>query len=70
MQISGYVLASQYEFRASVSTETALLEFVRRIEYCLVRKKPPLGIFLGIVDAFDNTTFRGIVAALRGLGMS
>ena len=32
--------ASQYGFRAGVSTETALLEFVRSVEHCLVRKKP------------------------------
>ena len=28
--------ASQYGFRAEVSTETALHEFVRRVEHCLV----------------------------------
>ena len=62
--------ASQYGFRAGVATETALHEFVRRVEHCLVGKKPPLGIFLDIVGAFDNVTFRSFVAALRGLGMS
>ena len=62
--------ASQYGFRAGVSTETALHEFVRRVEQCLVRKKPALGIFLDIVGAFDNVTFRGFATALRGLGMS
>ena len=62
--------ASQYGFRAGVATETALHEFVRGVEHCLVGKKPPLGIFLDIVDAFDNVTFRSFVAALRGLGMS
>ena len=31
--------ASQYGFRADVSTETALHEFVRRVEHWLVRKK-------------------------------
>ena len=62
--------ASQYGFRAGVSTETALHEFVRRVEQCLVRKKPALGIFLDIVGAFDNITFRGVATALRGLGMS
>ena len=30
--------ASQYGFRAGVSTETASHEFVRRVEHCLVRK--------------------------------
>ena len=30
--------ASQYGFRAGVFTETALREFVRRVEHCLVRK--------------------------------
>ena len=32
--------ASQNGFRAGVSTETALHEFVRRLKHCLVRKKP------------------------------
>ena len=62
--------ASQYGFRAGVSMETALHEFVRCVEHSLVRKKPALGIFLDIVGAFDNVTFRSFVAALRGLGMS
>ena len=43
---------------------------MRRVEHCLVRKKSALGIFLDIVGAFDNVTFRSLVAALRGLGMS
>ena len=62
--------ASQCGFRAGVSTETALHEFVRHVEHSLARKKPALDIFLGIVGAFDNVTFRSFVAALRGLGMS
>ena len=33
---------SQYGFRAGVSTEAALHEFVRREEHCLVRQKPTL----------------------------
>ena len=33
--------ASQYGFRAGVATETALHEFVCRVEHCLVGKKPP-----------------------------
>ena len=61
---------SQYGFRAGVSTETALHEFVRRVEHCLVRKKPALDIFLDIVGAFDNVTLRSFVAFLQGLGMS
>ena len=59
--------ASQYVFRAGASTEAALHKFVRRVEHCLDKKK---GIFLDIVGAFDNVTFRSFVAALRGLGMS
>ena len=62
--------ASQYGFRAGVATETALHEFVRRVEHCLVGKKLTLGIFLDIVGAFDNVTFRSFVVALQGLGMS
>ena len=34
--------ASQYGFRAGISTETALHKFVRRAEQWLVRKKPTL----------------------------
>ena len=34
--------ASQYGFRAGISTESALHEFVRRVEHWLVRKKPTL----------------------------
>ena len=62
--------ASQYGFCTGVSTETALHEFVRRVEQCLVGKKLALGIFLDIIGAFDNVTFRSFVASLRGLGMS
>ena len=62
--------ASQYGFRAGVSTETALHKFVHRVEHCLGRKKPTLGIFLDIVGVFDNVTFRSFVVALRGLGIS
>ena len=62
--------ASQYGFRADVSTENASHEFVRRVEHCFVRKKPALGIFQDIVGAFDNVIFRSLVAALRGLSMS
>ena len=62
--------ASRYGFRAGVSTETALHEFVRRVEHCLVGKKPAVGIVQDIVGAFNNATFHGFVAALRGLGMS
>ena len=62
--------ASQYGFCEGGSTETALHNFVRREEHCLVRKKPALGIFLDIVGAFNNLTFHGFVAALQGLGKS
>ena len=51
--------------------ETALHEFVlRRVEHCLGEKNPAMGIFLDIVGAFDNVTFRGIATALRRLDMS
>ena len=61
---------TQYGFRAGVSTETALHEFVRRVEQSLAKKKMALGIFLDITGAFDNITHRGIVAALQELGVS
>ena len=53
----------QYGFRAGVSTETALHEFVRRIELSLAKKRTALGIFLDIVGAFDNITYKGIADA-------
>ena len=62
--------ALHYGFRAGVSTETALHEFVLRAEHCLVRENSALGIFLDIVSAFDNVTFRSFVADLQELGMS
>ena len=60
--------ASQYGFCAGVSTETALHECLRRVEHCLVRKKPVLGIFLDIVGAFDDVIFRGIHRRSQGEG--
>ena len=57
--------AFRYRFRAGVSTETALHEFVRRIELSLAKKGAALGIFLDIVGAFDNITHSGIANALR-----
>ena len=61
--------AFQYGFRAGVSTETPLHEFVRRIELSLAKKKTALGIFLDIVGAFD-ITHNGIADALRELKVS
>jgi len=61
---------AQYGFRAGVSTETALHEFVRRIEHYFARRRKALRIFLDIVGAFDNITHRGITATLRDLGVS
>ena len=43
---------------------------MRHVKHCLVSKKSALVIFLDIVGAFDNVTFRSFVAAQRGLGMS
>ena len=62
--------AFQYGFRAGVSTETALHEFVRRIELSLAKKRTALGIFLDIAGAFDNITCSGIADALRELKVS
>ena len=56
--------ASQCGFPAGITTKTTLYEFVRRVEHYLVRKKPALGIFLYIVYAFNNFTFRDFVGAL------
>ena len=62
--------AFQYGFRAGVSTETALHEFVRRIELSLAKKRTALGIFLDIVGAFVNITHSGTAHALRELKVS
>ena len=62
--------AFQYGFRAGVSTETALHEFVRRIKLSLAKKRTALGIFLDIVGAFDNITHKGIADALQELEVS
>ena len=62
--------AFQYRFKVGVSTETALHEFVRRIELSLAKKRTALGIFLDIVGAFDNITHNGIADALRELLVS
>ena len=43
---------------------------MRHVKHCLVRKKPALGIFLDIVDAFDKVTFNGFDTALWSLGKS
>ena len=64
--VQAKLFASQYGYRAGVSTETALHEFVRRVEHHLVRKKPALGIFLDIVGTFDQKWSRGNKA--RGQG--
>ena len=57
-------------FRANVSSETALHEFVRRIELCLAKKRTALGIFLNIAGAFDNITHSGVDDALREMEVS
>ena len=62
--------AFQNGFRAEVSTETALHEFVPCIELSLAKKRTALGIFLDIVDAFDNIMHSGIANALRELKVS
>ena len=60
-----------YGFRTGVSTETALHEFLWRIELSLAKKKKSaLGIFLNIVGAFDNVTPKSIGDALRESEMS
>ena len=58
----------QYEFRTGVSIETALHEFVRRMESSLAKKKTALGIFLDVVGAFFNITHKSI--GLRELEVS
>ena len=61
------LISTQYGFRTGVSTETALHEFVLRVEQNLVKKRVSLGIFLDIVGAFDNVTFDSVSASLREL---
>ena len=54
--------ASQYGFRAGVAMETALHEFVRRVEHCLVGKSH-LWVFSWILSA--PLTMSPSVALLR-----
>ena len=66
-KIQDKISGAQYGFRAGVSTETALHEFVLRIERNLAKKRPALGVFLDIAGAFDNIKFSAIERALLEL---
>lgn len=58
----------QYGFKPGMSTETALHEFIWRVEKNLAAKRLSVGIFLDIVGAFDNITFNKTVEAIRRVG--
>ena len=62
--------SEEFGFREGVSTETALHEFVRRIELSLTKKRTALGMFLDIVGACDNIAHRGIADTVRELKVS
>ena len=60
----------QYGFCSGVFAETALYEFVRRIESSFAKKKQHQEYFLDIVGAFDNITHKSIGDALSELKVS
>jgi hypothetical protein len=60
---------NQFAYRASMSTETALLQVVRRLEKPLNHKEIVLGAFLDIEGAFDNTYLNAIITAARERGL-
>jgi hypothetical protein len=47
---------NQFAYRAGMSTETALLQVVNRLEKSLHHTEIALGAFLDIEGAFDNTS--------------
>jgi hypothetical protein len=54
---------NQFAYRAGVSTETALLQVVHKLEKSLNHRETALGTFLDIEEAFDNTSFNAIIMA-------
>ena len=68
-EIQSKLSKSQYGFRSGVSTETALHEFVLRIEKGMAGKKMVLGAFLDIEGAFDNVAFSSVARSLESLGV-
>ena len=60
---------NQSAYRAGMSTETALLQIVHRLEKSLKYKETALGAFLDFEGAFENTSFEAIIKAARELGL-
>jgi hypothetical protein len=60
---------NQFAYRAGMSTETALFQFVHRLEKSLSHKEIALGAFLDTEAAFDNISFNAITTAARERGL-
>jgi hypothetical protein len=52
-----------------VCPQTALFHVVKRLEKCLEHKEIVLGAFLDIKGAFDNTSFKTIITAVKERGL-
>jgi retron-type reverse transcriptase len=52
-----------------MSTDTALIQVVKRLERCLEHKEVAFGAFLDIEGSFDNTSFKTITTAVRERGL-
>ena len=60
---------NQFAYRAGMSTETSLFQFVHRLEKSLNHRKTALVAFLDIEGAFDSTSFNAIITAARERGL-
>lgn len=58
----------QHAYRSGLSTDTALFQVTQRLEKAINQKEVALGAFLDIQGAFDNTSFRSIIRAVRSRG--
>jgi hypothetical protein len=60
---------NQFACRAGMYTETALFQFVHRVEKSFSHEQIGLSAFLDIQGAFDNTSFNAITMAARQHGL-
>jgi len=61
---------NQHAYQAGKSVETALHQFVVRVEKALDQQEIALGVFLDIVRAFDYTSYDSMCSALTRHGVA
>jgi hypothetical protein len=61
---------NQHVYQTGKSVETAIHQFVVRVEKALDQQEIALGVYLDIEGAFNYTSFDTICAALIGRGVS